>query len=453
MKDLSVGKESKLIIRFAIPLLLGLVFQQLYSVADSIIVGKFLPNGEQALAAIGAAFPIIFFLISLVVGISSGATIIISHYFGDKDYEGIQKAVDTINIFLVICAIIISVIGIVFAQSIFEYISIPADIIPDAVTYMQIYSSGFILMFGFHGVSAILRGVGDSRKPLYILIISSILNVLLDIVFIIVFKTGIAGVAWATVVSQGLTFIAIVLYLNKTHPILRMRLRNIVFDYDIFKQSVKIGLPSGMQQAFVGLGSVALMAIVSKFGTVAVAAYSVAGRIDMLCSVPAIALSMALSTFVGQNMGARKIDRVVKGYTITLSIGIGISLLLSLVTIIFRHQIMSLFTNELTIIPIGVDYLMIVSPFYFAFAILFISNGVLRGAGDTIIPMFVTLFALWGIRVPLSYWLSTLFGEIGIWWGIPAGWLFGMTFSTAYYLLGRWKMKIIVRKRIQEIEE
>jgi len=453
MKDLSVGKESKLIIRFAIPLLLGLVFQQLYSVADSIIVGKFLPNGEQALAAIGAAFPVIFFLISLVVGISSGATIIISHYFGDKDYEGIQKAVDTINIFLVICAIIISVIGIVFAQSIFEYISIPADVIPDAVTYMQIYSSGFILMFGFHGVSAILRGVGDSRKPLYILIISSILNVLLDIVFIIVFKTGIAGVAWATVVSQGLTFIAIVLYLNKTHPILRMRLRNIVFDYDIFKQSVKIGLPSGMQQAFVGLGSVALMAIVSKFGTVAVAAYSVAGRIDMLCSVPAIALSMALSTFVGQNMGARKIDRVVKGYTITLSIGIGISLLLSLITIIFRHQIMSLFTNELTIIPIGVDYLMIVSPFYFAFAILFISNGVLRGAGDTIIPMFVTLFALWGIRVPLSYWLSTLFGEIGIWWGIPAGWLFGMTFSTAYYLLGRWKKKIIVRKRIQEIEE
>ncbi|HRS18890.1 MAG TPA: MATE family efflux transporter, partial [Bacteroidales bacterium] len=176
-------------------------------------------------------------------------------------------------------------------------------------------------------------------------------------------------------------------------------------------------------------------------------------RIDMLCSVPAIALSMALSTFVGQNMGARKIDRVVKGYTITLSIGIGISLLLSLITIIFRHQIMSLFTNELTIIPIGVDYLMIVSPFYFAFAILFISNGVLRGAGDTIIPMFVTLFALWGIRVPLSYWLSTLFGEIGIWWGIPAGWLFGMTFSTAYYLLGRWKKKIIVRKRIQEIEE
>lgn len=450
MKDLSVGKESKLIIRFAIPLLLGLVFQQLYSVADSIIVGKFLPNGEQALAAIGAAFPVIFFLISLVVGISSGSTIIISHYFGDKDYEGIQKAIDTINIFLFVCSILISVIGIVFAQTIFEYMQLPADVIPDAVTYMQIYSAGFILMFGFHGISAILRGVGDSRKPLYILIISSVLNVILDLLFIIVFKFSVAGVAWATILSQGLTFIAIVIYLNKKHPLLKIRFRNIQFDTDIFKQSVTIGLPSGMQQAFVGLGSIALMAIVSKFGTTAVAAYSVAGRIDMLCSVPAIALSMALSTFVGQNMGARKIDRVVSGYKITLGMGIGISLLLSLITIVFRYQIMSMFTNEYTLIPIGVDYLLIVSPFYFAFAILFISNGVLRGAGDTIIPMFVTLFALWGIRVPLSYWLSLHFGEIGIWWGIPAGWLFGMTFSTAYYLLGRWKKKVIVRKRVPQ---
>lgn len=453
MKDLSIGKESKLIIRFAIPLLLGLVIQQLYSVTDSIIVGKFLPNGEQALASIGAAFPVIFFLISLVVGISSGATIIISHYFGDKDFEGIQKAIDTINIFLLVCAIILSIIGITFARFIFEFIQLPADVIPDAVTYMQIYSSGFLLMFGFHGVSAILRGVGDSRKPLYILIASSVLNVILDLLFIIVFKTGIAGVAWATILSQGLTFIAIVIYLNKKHPLLKIRFRNVVFDTDIFKQSVKIGLPSGMQQAFVGLGSIALMAIVSKFGTTVVAAYSVAGRIDMLCSVPAIALSMALSTFVGQNMGARKIDRVVSGYKITLTIGIVISLVLSALTMLFRYQIMALFTNELTIIPIGVNYLMIVGPFYFAFAILFISNGVLRGAGDTIIPMFVTLFALWGIRVPLSYWLSGMYGEIGIWWGIPAGWLFGMTFSTAYYMLGRWKKKIIVRKRVpQEID-
>src|SRR5690606_301787 len=156
------------------------------------------------------------------------------------------------------------------------------DVIPEAVTYMQIYSIGFMGMFGYHGVSAVLRGVGDSKTPLYVLIISSILNVILDIVFIVVFKTGIAGVAWATVIAQTFTFIAVVVYLNKTHPLIRYTF-GLRFDTQIFKESVRIGLPSGFQQAFVGLGSIALMAIVSKFGTVVVAAYSVAGRIDMLC--------------------------------------------------------------------------------------------------------------------------------------------------------------------------
>lgn len=448
MKDFSVGKESKLIVRFAIPLFLGLIFQQLYNVADSIIVGKFLPNGEQALASIGAAFPVIFFLISFVIGISNGATIIISHYFGNKDYEGIQRVIDTSNIFLFVCGAILSVVGIFFAEPVFAYMNLPEEIIPDAVLYMHIYCAGFIPMFGFHGISAILRGVGDAKKPLYILIISSVLNVVLDLLFILVFKMGVGGVAWATILSQGATCIAIIIYLNKKHPLLKIRLKNLVFDFAIFKQSVVIGFPSGLQQSFVGIGNIALISIVSRFGTTVVAAYSVAGRIDMLCTVPALALSMALSTFVGQNMGAKKIERIVVGYRVTVLYSIIISAVLSILTIIFRQELMSLFTNELSLIPIGASYLLVVSPFYACFAILFISNGVLRGAGDTIIPMFVTLFALWGIRIPLSNWLSTLYGEIGIWWGIPLGWIFGMIFSTLHYLRGKWKSKEIVRKNL-----
>jgi putative MATE family efflux protein len=448
MRDLSVGKESSIIFKFAVPLILGLVFQQLYSVINSVIVGKFLVNGEQALAGIGAAFPVIFFLISLVVGIANGATIIISHYFGNKDYEGVQKAIDTINIFLFVCAIVITTIGIFCARPIFLLMHLPADVIPQAELYMQIYSVGFIGMFGFNGVSAILRGVGDSRTPLYILIISSVLNVILDLISILVLKMGIEGVAWSTVIAQTLTFVAVVIYLNKTHSLLKMRFFNLSFNKDIFRQSIKIGLPSGMQQAFVGLGNIALMTIVSGFGTTVVAAYSVAGRIDMLCSVPGIALSMALSTFVGQNIGAGRIDRVVAGYKATLIISIVISVFLSVVTILFRNQIMGLFTNDQNLIPIGAEYLLIVSPFYVTFAILFVSNGILRGAGDTIIPMVVTLFALWGIRVPISHFLSLHFHEVGIWWGIPAGWIFGMIFSTAYYLMGRWKKKRIVKQRI-----
>lgn len=451
MKDFTEGNEFKHIIKFAIPLIIGYVIQQLYSVVDSIIVGKFLENGEQGLAAIGAAFPVIFFLISLVVGISNGGTIIISHYFGKKDFEGINQAIETINIFLFVCAIIVSIIGITLAEPIFKAINLPEDVIPEAVTYMQIYSIGFMGMFGYHGVSAVLRGVGDSKTPLYVLIISSILNVILDLLFIVVFKTGIAGVAWATVIAQTFTFIAVIIYLNKTHPLIRYTF-GLKFDIQIFKESVRIGLPSGFQQAFVGLGNIALMAIVSKFGTVVVAAYSVAGRIDMLCSVPAIALSMALSSFVGQNLGAKKIERVERGYKATIASGLALTFVITILTLLFKTQIMGIFTNEQNIIPYGAQYLTIVSPFYFMFTILFISNGVLRGAGDTIIPMFVTLFALWVIRVPASLFLSKHFGEVGIWWGIPAGWFIGMTFSTAYYFLGKWKKKTIGRKKIILVE-
>lgn len=451
MKDFTEGNESRLIIRFAIPLIIGYVIQQLYSVVDSIIVGKFLENGETGLAAIGAAFPVIFFLISFVVGISNGGLVIISHFFGKKDYKGIHQAIETINIFLCVCAIAIGVIGIVFAKPIFIAMKLPNEVIPEAVTYMQIYSVGFIGMFGYHGVSAVLRGIGDAKTPLYVLIISSILNVLLDILFIVVLKTGIAGVAWATVIAQTFTFVAVVVYLNKNHPLIKYRF-GLRFDKVIFKESIRIGLPSGFQQAFVGIGNMALMAIVSKFGTITVAAYSVAGRIDMLCAVPAMALSMAFSTFVGQNLGAKKIERVERGYRATIVMGIVLSLSLSAIILLLRAPIMSIFTNEYELIPIGASYLAIVSPFYIMLTILFISNGALRGAGDTLIPMFVTLFALWAIRVPASYYLSLHFGEIGVWWGIPAGWLIGMTFSTAYFLTGRWKNKTIQRKKILVVE-
>lgn len=451
MKDFTEGNEFSQIIKFAIPLILGNLMQHLYSVADSIIVGKFLENGEQGLAAIGAAFPVIFFLISLVVGISNGGSIIISHFFGKKDLEGINKAIETINIFLFICAIIISVIGIMLAEPIFKAMNLPTDVIPEAVTYLQIYSIGFMGMFGYHAVSAVLRGIGNSKTPLYVLIISSVLNILLDLLFIVVFKTGIEGVAWATVIAQTFTFIAVVIYLNKTHPLIHYRF-GLQFDTKIFKESVRIGLPSGFQQAFVGLGNITLMSVVSSFGTVVVAAYSVAGRIDMLCSVPAISLSMALSTFVGQNLGAQKITRVERGYKVTMASGLGITFIITILILLFKTHIIGIFTNEENIIPYGTEYLTIVSPFYFMFTVLFISNSVLKGAGDTLFPMFVTLLALWVVRVPISIFLSNHFGEIGIWWGIPTGWLVGMILSTLYYFKGKWKQKKIVRDEIILVE-
>ncbi len=444
MKDLTVGKESRLILSFAFPIMLGFLVQQLYSVADSIIVGQFIKDGEAALAAIGAAYPVIFFLIAFVVGISNGGTIIISHYFGAKDTNGITRAIDTINIFLIFCGIIISAIGILFSESIFRLIGLPSDVIPLATEYMTIYSVGFLGMFGYHGIAAILRGMGDSHTPLYALILSSVLNVLLDLLFIVVFKWGVASVAWATVIAQTASFIAIIIYINRRHTLIKLSLK-LQFDKNIFKQSVKIGLPSGIQQSLVGLGNIALFAIVSRFNTDVVAAYSVAGRIDMLCTVPIMALAGALTTFTGQNLGALQLHRVMRGYRVSILMAVAISAFLSIATIVFAEPIMRIFTTNDRIVPIGVNYLNIVSPFYAVFAVLFISNAALKGSGNTLIPMFTTLLGLWIIRVPLSHFLSLEFGESGIWWGIPGGWLFGMILASAIFYSGRWeKNKIII---------
>ena len=239
MKDLTKGKEYKLILMFALPMLFGNVFQQLYNIIDSIIVGNYL--GKEALAAVGASFPVIFLLMSLVIGISIGSTILISQYYGAKQFDNIRKAVDTINIVLFIAAIFFGAIGVIFSKEIFILIKLPAEIIPDASKYLQIYFLGLPAFFGFHGISAILRGVGDSKTPLYFLIIATVANIILDLLFIVVLETGIEGVAYATIIAQGGAFLTAVIWVKKYNKLLSFRLIKLEFDKEIFIKSLKIG--------------------------------------------------------------------------------------------------------------------------------------------------------------------------------------------------------------------
>jgi putative MATE family efflux protein len=451
MKDLTEGNEARLIFNFTIPMLLGNLFQQSYHIINTIIVGNFL--GKEALAAVGASFPIIFTLVSLIIGVSVGGTIVIAQYFGAKDYTSVKLACDTVFIFFIITSIIMSVIGIIFAESIFRLIRLPENIIPQATTYLIIYFSGLIVFFGFNGTSAILRGLGDSTTPLYFLIISTICNIGLDLLFILVFKWGIAGAAFATIISQGGAFIALALYLNRYHEIIKFNIFKFQFDNKIFRESLKIGLPTGIQQTFISLGMLALMSIVNTFGTDVIAAYSVAGRIDNLAVLPAMTFGAALATFVGQNLGAGKPDRVKSGLKATLIMSSGISLLISLSIIFFRKHLMGIFTHDTEVIRIGGEYLLIVSSFYLPFAVMFKINGVLRGAGDTFIPMFISLISLWVIRVPLAWLFSHRIGETGIWWAIPAGWLIGLILYYLYYSTGRWRTKVVVKPVIIDTEE
>jgi putative MATE family efflux protein len=443
MKDFTTGNEGKLIFNFAIPMLVGNVFQQLYQVADSAIVGRFI--GTEALSAVGNSMPVIFMLVSLMIGIGIGSTIIISQYFGAKNYDGVKKASDTMFVIMFFAAIILTIIGIASAEPILKLINVSDAALPMAKQFLIIYLSGIIFLFGFHSISALLRGIGDSMTPLYFLIVSNIVNIGLAFLFVGYFRWGIAGAAWATVIAQALTFIAGVIYLNKTHSIVSLSLRNIQFDKEVFKKSIQIGLPTGLQQTFVALGMMALFSIANKFGDHCAAAFRAAGNIDSLAMLPAMNFAAGLSTFVAQNIGANKLDRVRNGLKATLIMSSLVCVFLSLIIIIFGRSMMTIFTTDPEVIRMGREYLVIVSSFYLAFNVMFTVQGFLRGAGDTLIPMFLTLFSLWLIRIPVAYFLSDIYDESGIWWSIPVAWISGTIFSYAYYRTGRWKRKVVIK--------
>ena len=445
MKDLSYGNEGRLILKFAIPMLLGNVFQQLYSVIDSVVVGKYI--GKEALAAVGTSSPIIFLLVSFIIGVTMGFTIVVSQYFGAKQLENVKKAINTLYIFMFFTSLVVSIGGILLSSYIFRLIDLDPAIVPNAMLFLNIFLSGLVFLFGYNGTSAILRGLGDSKTPLYFLIGSVGLNIILDLIFVPVFHWGVAGVAIATVISEATAFIAQIIYLNRYHKIVKFSFRDLKFDREIFRKSIRIGLPTGFQQTFVAAGMVALYWIVDQHGVDANAAYSAAGRIDNFAAMPAMSFAIALSTFVGQNMGANRPDRVKAGLRATLIMTTVFSLFISLVTVLFGRILMRMFTNDPVVIAIGGDYLRIIGSFYILFSVMFVINGVLRGAGDTLVPMFISLFSLWIIRIPVAWYLSqkTALGVNGIWWSIPVGWFTGMVLYYLYYKMGRWKKKVVVK--------
>ena len=441
--QLTHGKVSKQIFLFSLPMIIGNVFQQAYNLIDSIIVGQYL--GKEALAAVGASFPIIFLLISLIIGVASGATIMIAQFYGAKRMDKVKLTNSTLMIFLFVASIVVGFVGIWWTEGIFRLIQLPPELMDEAVSYLQIYLLGLIFFFGYNGITAVLRGLGDSKTPLYFLVIATILNIILDLFFIVVLEYGVEGTAIATIISQAVAFISAVFYLQWKQSIIQFRLKDFKFDKILFLQSLKIGLPSGLQATFVALGMTTVLGIVNGFGTDVVAAYSVAIRLDALATLPAMNFAAALSTFVGQNIGADKMERVAKGYLSTIYMSSLVSILISVLFYFFGSELMQLFTDDTNIIAIGSEYLVIVSSFYIIFSAMFSTNAVMRGAGDTMIPMFITLVVLWIVRVPASYVLSTVWGETGIWWSLPLAWSVGLTLSFIYYKTGRWKRKIIIR--------
>ncbi|MGX4599924.1 MATE family efflux transporter [Faecalimicrobium sp. JNUCC 81] len=451
MKDLTTGDEGKSIFLFTMPMLIGSLFQQLYNTADSIIVGQFI--GKDAMAAVSGANPIMFLLTSLLLGVSLGFSILISQYYGSKDIKNVKATIDTTYIFVFITSIIITIIGITCAGILLKFMNTPDAVYEQSRLYLIVIFLGTLFSAGYNSVSAILRGLGDSTTPLYFLIIATVLNILLDILFIIKFNMGVEGVALATIIAQGVSFITSVIYLNKKHKVLKFRIKGIVYNHSIFKTGLRLGIPSGIQQMLFSFGNIALQSLVNGYGTSAMAAFGASSRVETFISLPIMNLGAAISTFVAQNMGAGEMNRVKNGVRSSLKMSLGISIFVIIIFVVFKENLISLFNSDADVVSIGSSYLMITGPFFVFICTSFILSSAIKGAGDSLFAMISSIVSLWIARIPAAYLFSKIFGVNGIWIGIPVGWIIGFIITVIYYKKGKWKSKSVVNHKVGTTDE
>ncbi len=433
MIDLTEGNEYKTILIFSLPILLSNVFQQLYNIADSIIVGRML--GEKELAAVGASASLYSILLAIALGITLGISILVSNFYGSKEHERVKKAIETGLIISFVLTLIVTVIGVVFSMQIIRLFNVPQEIEQSANIYVKIIFAGAIGTFGYNVYSNILRGLGDTKSSLYILIASSVLNLILAVTFITVFKLGVGGVAFATVLSQLFSLVVIYVYTYKKYECYRIDFRKISLDVSILKKSLEIGIPSMLQQLFVSLGWVVLQRLINGYGYICIAAFTGASRIDAFATMPALNLGKALSNFVAQNIGAKKVERIKRGYRGSLLMGALISVAISLLVITCGRYFMYMFNNNPEVISAGVNYFRIIGSFYLVFSIMQIMNGLILGMGKALIPTIATVGSFCLVQIPLAIILSSHFGINGIWIASPIGWVAGMLIRMTYIKL------------------
>ncbi|HBF1273300.1 TPA: MATE family efflux transporter [Clostridioides difficile] len=448
MKDLTTGHEGKSIFFFAMPMLIGSLFQQLYNTADSIIVGRFI--GKEAMAAVSGANPIMFLLVAALMGVSLGFSILVSQFYGSGDLKKVKATIDTTYILLFIGSILISILGIVFGAPMLKLMNTPESVFAQSKLYLTIIFSGILFSAGYNSVSAILRGLGDSVTPLYFLIIATILNIVLDLTFIVVLRMGVEGVALATIMAQAVSFIISIIYLNKKHEVLKFKIKGIVYDNKIFKDGLRLGLPSGVQQMLFSIGNMALQFLVNSYGTSAMAAFGAGLRIENFISLPIMNLGSAVSTFVAQNIGAGENERVKKGIRESIKMTLVLAVTVIALILLFRENLIALFNTDKDVIKIGSSYLFIIGPFFLFIGTSFVLSSAMKGAGDSMFALISSIVSLWLGRLPASYMLSKFFGTDGIWMGIPFGWTLGLIVTVIYYKKGHWKTKAIVNHRINE---
>lgn len=435
-KDLTSGKPGSILWSFSMPMFVSVIFQQIYTIADSVIAGKY--AGENALAEVGASYPITMIFMAIAIGSNVGCSVIISKLFGQKDMTNMKTAIFTSLLASFVLSIILAVAGVALSGVFIDLLSTPVGIRKNAIVYLQIYIGGFIFLYVYNVVTGIFNSLGNSKTPLYLLIGSSLGNIVLDLLFVIVFHWGVPGVAWATFVAQGIACIValIILFLHLRQ--IKVSKKPALFSGEMLMRIATVAIPSILQQSFVSIGNLFIQVLINKSGENVIAGYSAAIKLNTFAITSFATLSNGISTYTAQNVGAQKYGRIKQGMRAGLVMVRSIAAVFFLIYFIFSKPLISFFMSEETMnasaVQTGVTFLRVVTPFYFVVSIKLLADGVLRGTSSMKYFM-ITTFTDLILRVGLAYVFFPIWAVMGIWYSWPFGWVVGMGLSVAFYFI------------------
>ena len=439
--DMTQGSISGLLFAFAVPLMLGNLFQQLYNTVDSLIVGNFV--SKQALAAVGCTGPIINTLIGLFSGLATGASVVISQYYGAKDEEKLGKAVHTTVMLTLVTCVVLTVVGVWATPLMLELMDTPPDVFSEAELYLRIYFGGVSGLLLYNIGSGILRAVGDSTRPLYFLIFSAAMNTVLDLFFVAVLKQGIAGAAIATIISQFVSAILVMLLLLRSKEPYRLEISQLRMYKGMLRRICNIGIPSSLQMGITAFSNIFVMGYINHFESSCMAGWTAYNKLDALAMLPMQSLSLALTTFVGQNLGAGDLKRAKAGPRYGLIMGYIVTAIILVPMMVFAPQLTALFNDDREVIEFGTLFVRLCTPFYVAFVINQVYSGALRGAGDAKNTMYIMLFSFVVFRQIYLFIVSRMGATAGvIALGYPMGWMMCSALLLIYYYKGHWARRL-----------
>jgi len=445
--DMTVGTPWKNILMFTIPMLLGNIAQQLYSTVDSIVVGKYV--GDNALAAVGSSGPILNLLLVFFIGISMGAGIMVSQYFGAKQKEELSRTIGNCLVLTAITVVIVMACAILFVKPLLVMLNTPESIIDWCYSYLMILMLGFAGSAYYNILSGILRGLGDAFSALLYLLVATVLNIGLDLLFVAKFDMGVRGVAWATIIAQAVSAFLCFLKLKRMTDIFEMSPKYMVLNKEHAGGIIKLGMPSGLTQAIFSMAMIVVQSLTNSFGEQFIAANVIIMRVDGFAMLPNFSFGTAMTTYAGQNVGARKMERVTQGAKQGTLLAVLTSTTLTGLILIFGRGLMGIFTETKELVDLSRSMMNIVAVGYIAVAVTQSLSGVMRGAGDTMTPMWISLITTVAIRVPVAYGIAYLTRspefpngrQECVFISLLSAWVLGAVITTIFYLRGKWKQK------------